>query len=92
MEDARITIEKLADRFVEHPNMVFTISNLHYSEAGYLKSNNESKQQNMNWNSIALDGDSSFGFYEQLRQLGPLLKENWRALIHGFNRLAFIKD
>ena len=28
MEDARITIEKLADRFVEHPNMVFTISNL----------------------------------------------------------------
>ena len=79
MEDARITIEKLADRFVEHPNMVFTISNLHYSEAGYLKSNNESKQQNMNWNSIALDGDSSFGFYEQLRQLGPLLKENWRV-------------
>ena len=79
MEDARITIEKLADRFVEHPNMVFTISNLHYSEAGYLKSNNESKQQNMNWSSIALDGDSSFGFYEQLRQLGPLLKENWRV-------------
>ena len=31
MEDARLTIEKLADRFVEHPNMVFTISNLHYS-------------------------------------------------------------
>ena len=79
MEDARITIEKLADRFVEHPNMVFTISNLHYSEAGYLKSNNVSKQQNMNWSSIALDGDSSFGFYEQLRQLGPLLKENWRV-------------
>ena len=79
MEDARITIEKLADRFVEHPNMVFTISNLHYSEAGHLKSNNESKQQNMNWSSIALDGDSSFGFYEQLRQLGPLLKENWRV-------------
>ena len=79
MEDARITIEKLADRFVEHPNMVFTISNLHYSEAGYLKSNNQSKQQNMNWSSIALDGDSSFGFYEQLRQLGPLLKENWRV-------------
>ena len=24
MEDARITIEKLADRFVEHPNMVFS--------------------------------------------------------------------
>ena len=71
--------EKLADRFVEHPNMVFTISNLHYSEAGHLKSNNESKQQNMNWSSIALDGDSSFGFYEQLRQLGPLLKENWRV-------------
>ena len=79
MEDARLTIEKLADRFVEHPNMVFTISNLHYSEAGYLKSNNADKQKNMNWSNISLEGNSSFGFYEQLRQLGPLLKENWRV-------------
>ena len=79
MEDARLTIEKLADRFVEHPNMVFTISNLHYSEAGYLKSNNADKQKNMNWSNISLEGNSSFGFYQQLRQLGPLLKENWRV-------------
>jgi len=79
MEDARITIEKLADRFVEHPNMVFVISNLHYTEAGYLKSNNPDKQKKMNWNEISLEGDSSFGFYEQLRKLGPLLKENWRV-------------
>jgi hypothetical protein len=79
MEDARLTIEKLADRFVEHPNMVFTISNLHYSEAGYLKSNNADKQKNINWSNISLEGNSSFGFYQQLRQLGPLLKENWRV-------------
>ena len=79
MEDARITIEKLADRFVEHPNMVFSISNLHYSEAGNLKSNNTEKQKKMNWNEISLDGNSSFGFYEQLRKLSPLLKENWRV-------------
>ena len=79
MEDARITIEKLADRFVEHPNMVFTISNLHYSEAGYLKSNNAVKQEKMNWDKFVLKGNSSFGFYEQLRTLGPLLKDNWRV-------------
>ena len=58
MEDARITIEKLADRFVEHPNMVFTISNLHYSEAGYLRSNNSTKQDKMNWDKFVLKGNS----------------------------------
>ena len=79
MEDARITIEKLGDRFVEHPNMVFVISNLHYSEAGYLKSNNPEKQKKMNWNTIELEGNSSFGFYEQLRKLGPTLRDKWRV-------------
>jgi len=79
MEDARITIEKLGDRFVEHPNIVFVISNLHYSEAGFLKSNNPKKQDKMNWNSLELEGNSSFGFYEQLRKLGPTLRDTWRV-------------
>ena len=28
MEDVRLSIEKLPDRFVEHPNLVFVVSNL----------------------------------------------------------------
>ena len=79
MEDARLTIEKLADRLVEHPNMVFVISNLHYSEAPSLRSRNEDKQKKMNWNVLKLKGNSSYGFNQQLTQLDEILKNNWRV-------------
>ena len=79
MEDARLTIEKLADRLVEHPNMVFVISNLHYSEAPFLKSKNEDKQKNLNWDVVKLKGNSSYGFNEQLSKLDYILKNNWRV-------------
>ena len=41
IEDVRLGLEKLPDRFVEHKNTVFVISNLHYAEAANLKSKNE---------------------------------------------------
>ena len=40
IEDVRLGLEKLPDRFVEHKNTVFVISNLHYSEAANLSSSN----------------------------------------------------
>ena len=33
MEDVRLGLEKLPDRFVEHKNTVFVISNLNYVES-----------------------------------------------------------
>ena len=45
MEDVRLGLEKLPDRFVEHKNTVFIISNLHYSEAATLRSKNIYKQK-----------------------------------------------
>ena len=79
MEDVRLTIEKLADRLIEHPNMVFVISNLHYSEAPSLKSKNEDKQKKMNWDVVKLKGNSSYGFNQQLTKLDDILKRNWRV-------------
>ena len=43
MEDVRLSIEKLPDRFVEHPNLVFVVSNLHYAEASSLTSKNRNR-------------------------------------------------
>ncbi len=56
IEDVRLGLEKLPDRFVEHKNTVFVISNLHYAEAANLKSKNEVKQKKINWNIIKLKG------------------------------------
>ena len=78
MEDVRLGLEKLPDRFVEHENTVFVVSNLHYSEAASLTSKNESKQKKINWKTIKLKGKTSIDFDNQLRKLNVFLEKNWQ--------------
>ena len=77
IEDVRIALEKLADRFIEHPNMVFTITNLYFSEAASLRSKSPKKQKKMKWKTLALNGNSSHDFNKQLTNIDDLLKDAW---------------
>ena len=43
----------------------------------------------MNWHEIALEGNSSYGFYEQLRKLGPILKDSWRVEENKFGNTTY---
>ncbi len=79
MEDVRLGLEKLPDRFVEHKNTVFVISNLNYVESTALKSNNKNKQKKMNWKIVKLKGNSSLDFSNQLRKLNQeFLNKKWQ--------------
>ncbi len=79
MEDVRLGLEKLPDRFVEHKNTVFVISNLNYVESTSLKSNNKLKQKKMNWKVVKLKGNSSLDFSTQLRKLNQsFLSKKWQ--------------
>ena len=78
MEDVRLGLEKLPDRFIEHKNTVFIISNLHYAEAVDLQSNNPIKQKKINWKYVKLKGNSSIDFANQLRTLNSFLEKNWQ--------------
>ena len=78
MEDVRLGLEKIPDRFVEHKNTVFIISNLHYAEASDLQSKNPTKQKKINWKYVKLKGNSSIDFSKQLRALNPYLEKNWQ--------------
>ncbi len=79
MEDVRLGLEKLPDRFVEHKNTVFVISNLNYTESTSLKSNNVAKQKKMNWKIVKLSGDSSLDFSNQLRKFNrKYLSKIWQ--------------
>ena len=82
MEDVRLSVEKLPDRFVEHPNMIFVVSNLYYAEAASLTSSNADKQKLINWETLKLDGNSSFEFSQQLSQLDEMLHNNWQVERH----------
>ncbi len=79
MEDVRLTLEKLADRFYEHPEMVIVITNLYYSEAPWLHPNAPEAAAGFNWHVAALEGDTSHDFGEQLRALHPVLAQNWQV-------------
>ena len=79
MEDVRLGLEKLPDRFVEHKNTVFVISNLNYTESTSLKSNNIFKQKKMNWKVVKLKGNSSLDFSNQLRRFNrEFLSKIWQ--------------
>ncbi len=54
IEDVRMTLEKLPDRFAEHPQMVVAVTNLHYREAPHLRPESKQKQAALQWQEVAL--------------------------------------
>lgn len=76
LEDIRLSLDKLPDRLVEHPASVVTMTNLFYTEAPWLTPN---KPADVTWKFVGLDGQSSIGFQEQLRDIDPFLVANWQV-------------
>ena len=79
LEDVRLSLEKLSDRFHEHPQTVFVVTNLYYSEAPNLRPNKPAAQAAMKRWEIALDGTTAHEFDEQIRGLQPILAEGWQT-------------
>jgi hypothetical protein len=79
LEDVRLTLEKLPDRLVEHPDTVFVLTNLHYSEAPTLCPNTEAKRDRLVYRRVELSGSESYTFGEQLRDLDPFLVKHWEV-------------
>ncbi len=79
LEDVRVTLEKLPDRLHEHPEMVVVLTNLYYSEAPWLRPNSAAAADRLVWRTVALEGDSSHEFGQQIRSLRPFLAENWQV-------------
>jgi hypothetical protein len=77
LEDIRLSLEKLPDRFHEHPPTIFVATNLYYSEAPWLKPL-KADLPVKHWE-IALEGDTAHEFDEQIRGLQPLLNEGWQT-------------
>jgi hypothetical protein len=78
-EDVRISLEKMADRFYEHPQTVLVITNLLYGEAPWLYPRSEAMQAKLNWWEIPLQGTSAYEFDRQIKELSPYLREGWQT-------------
>lgn len=96
VEDVRLTLEKMPDRFFEHPATVLVVTNLNYLEAPWLAAKSMSAASSMAWHEVALSGTSSHEFEEQITALAPFLAEHWRVNVNpatgnpGYERPAVL--
>jgi len=79
-EDLRIGLEKMSDRLSEHPQTVLVMTNMLYSEAPKLYPNTPQKQAKLNWLEVAFEGTSASEFDEQIRDLGPYVRDWWQTI------------
>jgi hypothetical protein len=79
LEDVRLALEKMPDRFYEHPASVLVMTNLYYREAPWLVPGSVTAATSLVWHEVALTGTTGHEFEEQITALGPFLAEHWRA-------------
>jgi hypothetical protein len=78
LEDVRLGLEKMPDRFYEHGNTVLVITNLSYANAPSLALADPSAGP-INWQVIKLEGTSANEFGDQIEALEPTLAHGWET-------------
>ena len=79
LEDVRLTLEKLPDRFSEHPQTIVVLTNMHYREAPWLRPADEESLSRLNWREVALDGHTAHEFDRQIAAIRPILADWWQV-------------
>jgi hypothetical protein len=81
LEDVRLTLQRMADRFFEHPATVLVLTNLAYADAPWLAVKSISAATSLVWKELALTGNSAHRFEAQIGDLEPFLAESWKARV-----------
>ena len=79
LEDVRLSLVKMSDRFVEHPATVLVATNLYYTEAPWLMPRSMAAAASLNWQVVRLAGSTTHEFDEQITALQPLLDHGWQV-------------
>ncbi|MDX1447763.1 MAG: hypothetical protein R3246_01765 [Acidimicrobiia bacterium] len=76
IEDVRQALMRLPDRFIEHPELVFVVTNMKFTEAPWLR---PVDGRPVRWTEVALAGDTSHQFSTQIRDLFDPLADDWQV-------------
>jgi hypothetical protein len=79
LEDVRLGLEKMPDRFHEHPATVLVITNLNYVEAPRLMPRDAQSAAALNWQEVRLTGHCAHQYAEQIEELEPTLDYGWQT-------------
>ncbi len=79
LEDIRLSLEKMADRFHEHPQTVLVMTNLYYSEAPWLQPHKPEAAAQLNWWEVPLEGGTAHEFDAQIKELHSMIGQGWQS-------------
>ncbi len=79
LEDIRLSLEKLPDRFVEHPACVFVFTNLYYAEAPWLTPRDKQAAADIDYKIVELGGSCAYQYGQQLGSMDDFLVDAWQA-------------
>ena len=79
MEDTRLSLDELPDRFAEHPQTVVVISNLYYADSPWLKPKNPEEQEKLQWWDVPLRGKTAHDFSQHIGDLDEILQQGWQT-------------
>lgn len=79
LEDVRLGLEKLPDRFFEHPATVFVVTNLNYAEAPRLMPRDAHLAAALNWQEVRLTGATADEYAQQIEELSTTLASGWQT-------------
>lgn len=79
LEDIRMSLDKLPDRFVEHPATVVVFTNMYYAESPWLTVAHPEMADEVNWIDMPLKGNTAADMGEQLRALDSRLVDGWHV-------------
>jgi hypothetical protein len=79
LEDVRLGLDKMPDRFFEHPATVLVVTNLNYAEAPRLMPRDAQQAAALNWQEVRLTGNSAAEYSEQIEELAPTLYYGWQT-------------
>jgi len=81
LEDVRLTLDKMPDRFFEHPETVLALTNISYADAANLMPTKPEARARMTWKAVPLKGTTTAEFERQILELQPFLAQNWRTRV-----------
>lgn len=79
LEDVRLSLGKMPDRFFEHPATVLVVTNMYYGEAPWLMPRSVAAATSMVWKDVPLRGTTAFEFAEQIKEMDGFLAKHWQA-------------
>ena len=90
-EDLKNTLEKMPDRFVEHPNLFVTMTNVKFSELGLIENSSKIKNKKIKEFNLVLKSNNSYEFNSQIAgsKLGNFIKKNWGIEIDNKGRTSY---